>query len=375
MSKTRGNVIDPLEVIEKFGTDALRFTLAIMAAPGTDIALSEDRILSYRAFANKIWNAARFLFVNLDKFEATGAKLEELAAPEIRAEAPYRVNGQLALADRWIFSRLVHVTGEVNDALGTFRFHEAAHEVYHFFWGDFCDWYIEWVKPPLASSDRDAAVAAWRNILAVFDAALRLLHPFMPFLTEELWNRFPQRAGAKSIALESFPAPSAVWIDEAAEQQMALLQGIITAARNLRAEMKLDPKRKVAANFSTADAATRALVEGNLDAVLRLGTLSGVHVTEGHLDPSAGAIRSTAQFDLCIPYTEAVDLKAEVPRLHKEKERLEKDIASKSARLADDTFRSRAPEQVVRSLEATLQERQREYEKLVARLAQLEKAL
>ena len=134
MSKTRGNVIDPLEVIERHGTDALRFTLAVMAAPGTDIALSEERILSYRAFANKIWNAARFLFLNLDKFETTGAKLEELAAPEVRAAAPYRTRGQLALVDRWIFSRLARVTAQINDALEHFRFHEAAHVVYHFFW-------------------------------------------------------------------------------------------------------------------------------------------------------------------------------------------------------------------------------------------------
>ena len=382
MSKTRGNVIDPLEVIEKYGTDALRFTLAIMAAPGTDIALSEDRILSYRAFANKIWNAARFLFMNLDKFEATGVKLEELAAPAIRAEAPDRVNGQRSLADRWIFSRLVHVTSEVNDALQTFRFHEAAHEVYHFFWGDFCDWYIEWVKPLLASGDRDAAIAAWRNILAVFDAALRLLHPFMPFLTEELWHRFPQRAGAQSIALESFPAPPAVWIDEDAEWRMSLLQDMVIKARNIRSELKVDPKVKVPGELFAprpqitveARPPVGGVLNENMEAVLRLALLSRLDVAGQPLDSSTSVIRSTPQYDLGIRYGEAVDMKAEVARIHKEKGRLEKDIASKTARLADETFRSRAPEQVVRSLETTLHERQREYDKLVQRLAQLEKS-
>ena len=375
MSKTRGNVIDPLEVIEKYGTDALRFTLGVMAAPGTDIALSEERILSYRAFANKIWNAARFLFVNLDKFEATGAKLENLAAPEVRARVPYRSNGQLALVDRWIFSRASRVVAEVNDALENFRFHEAAHVVYHFFWGDFCDWYIEWVKPQLALEDRDAATAAWRNLFSIFEAALRLLHPFMPFLTEELWHRLPQRAGAKSIALASFPEVRADWIDEEAEQQMTLLQEIIVAARNIRADLKLDPKRKVAAEFSAADAAVRALVEANRKAILRLATLSDLQTLGGHLDPGAGAVRSTAAFDLRIPFGEAVDVRGEVVRLRKEKERLARDVESKKSRLADEAFRSRAPEEIVRGLEATLRERQTEYQKLTERLAQLEKNL
>jgi valyl-tRNA synthetase len=260
MSKTRGNVVDPLEVIEKYGTDALRFALTVMAAPGTDIALSEERILSYRAFANKIWNAARFLFVNLDKIEAADVTLEQLAAPEIRAVAPYPHGGELSLIDRWIFSRIAAVRDEINDALENFRFHEAAHVIYHFFWGEFCDWYIEWAKPQLSAADRNAAIVAWRNLFSIFEAALRLLHPFMPFVTEELWHKLPQRAGAKSIALERFPGAQPLWRDTEAESQMALLQEIMVAARNIRAELKLEPKRKVAADFSTADPAVRRLV-------------------------------------------------------------------------------------------------------------------
>src|SRR6266852_4002423 len=254
MSKSKGTGIDPVELNEKFGTDAMRFTLASMAAPGTDIVLSEDRILSYRAFANKIWNAARFVFMNLDKYEATGGEhLEALASPDVRESAPYASGGEVALIDRWIFSRLARTTAQVNDALEHFRFHEAAHVVYHFFWGDFCDWYIEWVKPQLSSADREVPIAAWRNLFSVFEAALRLLHPFMPFITEELWHQLPQRAGARSIALERFPEERADWIDEQAESQMALLQEIIVAARNIRAEMKLDPRRKVAAEFAAPD--------------------------------------------------------------------------------------------------------------------------
>src|SRR3972149_3480733 len=271
MSKTRGNVVDPLELIEKHGTDALRFTLAVMAAPGTDISLSEERILSYRAFANKIWNAARFIFVNLEKFQAaTGTRIEELAAPEVRTVAPHPIRLPRSLSDRWIFSRLAHTVDTVNGALDNYRFHEAAHVVYHFFWGDFCDWYIEWIKPAMAETNLDLAITAWRNLFAVFETALRLLHPFMPFLTEELWHRLPQKAGARSIALEPFPESAVHWPDSEAEEQVALLQELIVAARNIRAELKLDPKARVAAEVFSSDPGVRWLIEQNREFALRL---------------------------------------------------------------------------------------------------------
>jgi len=374
MSKTRGNVVDPLELIEKYGTDALRFTLTVMAAPGTDIALSEDRILSYRAFANKIWNAARFIFVNLAKFQATsGQTIEQLASPEVRAAAPYATAGRTALADRWIYSRLAQTVATVNDALEHFRFHEAAHVVYHFFWGDFCDWYIEWVKPALADANPDAALAAWRNLFAVFEAALRLLHPFMPFLTEELWHRLPQRAGARSIALEAFPDPPASRQDAEAEAEVSLLQEIIVAARNVRAEMKIDPKRRVAADFSSADEAVRTTVEQNRDLVARLATLSDLRVASQRLESPDGTVRTTARFDLRISHGETLDVPAELARQRKEKERLERDIESKRTRLSDEAFRSRAPADIVRQMETTVAERRVELIKVNERLAQLEK--
>jgi len=374
MSKTRGNVVDPLEIIEKYGTDALRFALTVVAAPGTDIALSEERILSYRAFANKIWNAARFLFFNLEKIEAAGVTLEQLAAPEVRAAAPYLMHdGILALPHEWMFSRLAAVTAQINDALENFRFHEAAHVIYHFFWGDFCDWYIEWLKPHLASENREDAIATWRNLFAAFEYALRLLHPFMPFLTEELWHRLPQKVGAKSISLQSFPEPHEGWANTDAERSVAALQELIVAARNIRAELKVDNKNKVGAEVALKSADARILVEKNLDVICRLGTLSALKVTSGTLEVGDGVVRSTPQFDLRIQAgSKPVDARAETAKLKKEKERLEKDIASKQQRLADDTFRSRAPAEIVRGLEATLAERQIEYRNIVDRLAQLE---
>jgi valyl-tRNA synthetase len=372
MSKTKGTGVDPLELTQKYGTDALRYMLASMAAPGTDIALTSDRIEGGRNFANKIWNAARFLFVNLEKVEAGGLTLEELAAPEIRAQAPYPVKGEGALAHAWIFSRLAAVTAQVNNALENFRFHEACQTIYQFFWGDFCDWYIEWVKPQLASTDREIALAAWRNIFAALDNALRLLHPVMPFLTEELWHKLPQPEGARSIALDKFPEPPPHWADAGSDDAMAILQEIVIAARNIRAEMKIDPKRKVLAEFSGRTPMLRNLVQDNLDPLLRLAALSELRVTRDHLDPAGAAIRSTAAFDLRIAFGDAVDKPAEIARLKKDKERLEKDIESKQKRLADETFTSKAPGHIVDALRFTMLDRQIELRKILDRLRQLE---
>src|SRR6266849_6128866 len=274
MSKTKGTGLDPVALNQQYGTDAMRFCLASMAAPGTDIVLSEDKLVSARNFANKIWNAARFLFVNLDKFEESGAKLDELAAPEVRAKAPYEYRGDVPLVDAWIFARLAETVKLVNEALANCRFHEAAQGVYQFFWGVFCDWYIEWVKPELQSADRERATVAWKNLFAAFNAALRMLHPFMPFLTEELWHRLPQKAGARSIALDRFPEARADWKNAGAVNQVALIQEVVTALRTIRAELKLDPKKKVAAEFSTVAASSRNLVEANRTAIERFAVLS-----------------------------------------------------------------------------------------------------
>jgi valyl-tRNA synthetase len=303
---------------------------------------------------------------------AAGFTLEELAAPEVRAAAPYAVKGEGELVHRWIFSRLAAAVGEVDKALDEFRFHEACQTIYHFFWGDFCDWYIEWVRPQLSAADRELARAAWRNIFAVLDAALRLLHPVMPFLTEELWHKLPQPIGARSIALDLFPARREVWIDAGADRDMALIQEIIAAARNIRAEMKVDQKKKVAADFSTSDAAVQKLVESNLEPLLRLANLSGLSISSARLDSTGAAVRSTARFDLRIGYDEAVDKQEEIARLKKEIERLARDIESKKARLADETFLSKAPVKIVEDLRATLVGREIEYQKLLERLKQLQ---
>ncbi|HYW66671.1 MAG TPA: valine--tRNA ligase, partial [Candidatus Dormibacteraeota bacterium] len=372
MSKSKGTGLDPVALNEQYGTDAMRFCLASMAAPGTDIVLSDDRLLGARSFANKIWNAARFLFMNLEKFEQGGSSLEELAAPEARAQAPHAFAGQVPLVDRWLFARLAGTVESVNAALAEYRFHEAAQSVYQFFWGDFCDWYIEWVKPELLHADRARATVAWKNLFAGFDAALRLLHPFMPFLTEELWHQLPQKTGAKSIALDRYPEARAGWKNEQGLREYGLVQEVIQGLRTVRAEMKLDPKKKVAAEFSSAVATVRGIVEANREGIVRLGLLTELLVTGEKLREGSGGMRSTAQFDLQISYpAETTDAGTEIARLKKEMEGLQKAIASKENQLGNETFRSRAPQNIIHQMEQTLAGQRIELQKIAARLKQL----
>jgi len=372
MSKSKGTGLDPVALNQQYGTDAMRFCLASMAAPGTDIVLTDDRLQGARSFANKIWNAARFLFVNLEKFEQAGVGLEELAAPAVREQAPYAYKGEVPLIDRWLFGRLAETVETVNAALEDYRFHEAAQGVYQFFWGDFCDWYIEWVKPELQSADRQRATVAWKNLFAGFDAALRLLHPIMPFLTEELWHQLPQKAGAKSIALYRYPEARASWKNAEALREFGMMQEVIQSLRTIRSEMKLD-KKKVAAEFSSADAGARAMVEANREGITRLTFLTEMRVLEGKLPEGGGGVRSTAAFDIRIPYAaETVDGAGEVARLKKESEGLKKAIASKEKQLGNETFRSRAPENIIKQMEETLAEQKVELRKVQERLRSLE---
>ena len=208
-------------------------------------------------------------------------------------------------------------------------------------------------------------------MFAAFDAALRLLHPFMPFLTEELWHQLPQRAGAKSIALERYPEARVEWRNADALAEFALVQEVVAAVRTIRADMKLDPKKKVAAELSIVDRAARASVEANRDGIIRLGMMTELKISGERLAQGDGLVRSTAKFDLRVAYTETVDVAAESARIAKDMEGLRKAIGSKERQLGDETFRSRAPEKVVRALETTLAEQRVEMQKLTERFEQL----
>jgi len=350
MSKTKGNVIDPLEIIERFGTDATRFTLAAMAAPGTDIAFNESRTEGYRAFANKIWNAARFMFINVDRLECGAGALAREISPASTGIPGFHPS---ALEDRWILSRFNRVTAEVNNALETYRFHEAANRIYDFFWGEFCDWYLELIKPRLNfedGADKTQARAACSNLVRLFDASLRLLHPVMPFITEEIWQAiYEGQPPLKSIALAGYPRPNETQIDLAAETEMAILQDLIVNIRNVRAELKVEPKVKVPIEIFANEAAVRAMIEQNRGAVERLANVEKIAFVDASLAKHAGA-RGTARFDVHVRYERKIDVAAERERLNKELDKIEKEFANNQRQLSNEQFLAKAPEKVVGGL-------------------------
>jgi valyl-tRNA synthetase len=370
MSKTKGNVVDPLDIIQRFGTDATRFTLAAMAAPGTDIAFNESRTEGYRAFANKIWNAARFMFMNVDRLQTNlrpGRTAE--GGSSRKGIADFRAK---TLEDRWILSRFNRVTKEVNDALESFRFHEAANRIYDFFWGEFCDWYLELIKPRLAEgADKTAAETACSNLVNLFDAYLRLLHPVMPFITEEIWQALHEgQTAQKSIALAAYPQPDEEQYDLPAETNMAILQDLIVSVRNLRAELKVEPKEKIPIEVFSHDAETGNLIQDGREAIERLAnvkTISAVTESRARQVPS----RSTARFDVHVIYERKIDVTAECERLKKELEKIEKGIASSQRQLGNEQFLAKAPANVVEGLRKQRQDLGVLQEKAQSKLAEL----
>jgi valyl-tRNA synthetase len=237
---------------------------------------------------------------------------------------------------------------DVNDALETFRFHEAANRIYDFFWGDFCDWYIELIKPRLAADSETLQTCG--NLIALFDAALRLLHPVMPFITEEIWQAiYDGKPPLKSIALAEFPQADEAQIDLAAETQMAILQDLIVSVRNLRAEQKIEQKLKVPIQVYTHEPATKTLIEQNRGAIERLANVETITFVENSLEKLAGA-RHTARFDVHVVYERKIDVAAECERLKKELEKIEKGIASGQKQLGNGQFLAKAPANVVENL-------------------------
>ncbi|MEO5936602.1 MAG: valine--tRNA ligase [Terriglobales bacterium] len=368
MSKTKGNVIDPIEITEKYGTDAVRFTLASMASPGTDIAFSETRTESYRAFANKIWNAARFIFMNVDRAEQSGAwSRKTLTAAQLPPQPR-------ELEDRWILSRLNAATAEVESALTEYRFHEAAHVVYHFFWGEFCDWYIEIVKLRLnageSEADQKSTSAALHFLLPVFEAALRLLAPFMPFITEEIWHAvYDGKPPLKSIALAAYPQSQAAWANPQAEAEMAVLQALIVDVRTLRAEMKIEPKVKAPIELH-ASAAVRMSIEASRRFVERLANIEAITFADASLS-NASSVRVAPQYEVRIVYEQKIDVAAERERFTKELKKLETELANAERNLSNEQFLAKAPATVVEGIRRRQGELLMLIEKSRATLAQL----
>ena len=374
MSKTKGNVIDPISIITQYGTDAVRFTLASQASPGTDIAFSEGRTEGYRAFANKIWNAARFLAMQIERGTEAGYRVT-LHSPlaEAGIEAP-SLPDATPLETRWIFARLNTVAADVQRALNDYRFDEAANAVYQFFWGEFCDWYLELSKLRLDfAGERNAATALTLGALvSVFEAALRLLSPFMPFLTEELWHQLHLQvnlpAPAKSIALTRYPQPADFASDTASVDAMDLLQELVVTVRALRKELGV-PEKESTPIYVHASNRVSALVDANADLLSRLARVSEVELASEPLQGSNA--RATARFEVSVHYERQIDLAAERERLTKELAKLEKGMAAAEKQLGSESFLAKAPAHIVDGLKKQATETRSLKEKAEAALAAL----
>ena len=373
MSKTKGNVIDPLEVTEKYGTDAVRFALVAAAGQGSDVVLSEDRIAGARTFANKIWNAARFVFMSLER---SGAEPWTPDDPDAYRPQAAGTPAAVPLEDRWIFSRLNAVARQVSQHLERFRYHDAANVLYHFFWGEFCDWYIELKK--LSFEEGSGLTPQWRNMLAALERALRLLHPVMPFITEELWQRLTsnQASRPKSVALAPYPAYRDDLADPEAERQMAVLQEVISAVRKLRVEMSVAPKTRLDATLYAHDQDAAAVVTAQAEALRRLANVNmkiehgGLHGSAHGAAHGGKAMHHSSDFDLVLhlPAAETEILRG---RLVKQLKPLEKARDGSRRQLANEEFVAKAPPHVVESIRTKLADYESQINRMQATLDSL----
>ena len=349
MSKTKGNGIDPLEVFDKYGVDATRLTLASVGA--TDTRWSERQVESYRNFANKIWNAARFCLMN-----AEGA--ESVADPFAGERS------SLPLHDRWILSRLNKTAREVNAQLEAYEFHAVVQTLYHFFWDDFCDWYIELSKATMTNEEESPERSIARaRLISVLEQSLRLLHPFMPYLTEELWLTLPvdhskmlhsAYAGVEpTIMLAAFPKCDDALVDEEAEADVSRLTILISWVRNIRSEMNIKPGERISLLIGEAHPRVRGVYEANKDQIERLARVSILSIKPELEAPKASARGVLSSFgEVAIPLEGLVDFDQERRRLTKEKENLEKEAAKLETQLWNSDFLARAPAEKVSELKA-----------------------
>ncbi len=328
MSKSKGNVMDPLLIMDQYGTDAFRYTLAAFAAQGRDIKMSEERIGGYRNFVNKIWNAARFTLMNLEGDSQAGADLPA------------------TLEDRWILSRVARAAEEAAQAIEEYRFNDAASAIYQFAWHEFCDWYLEMVKAPLYNQDDPARQAAARRTLAqVFSRLVRMLHPLMPFITEELWQRLPGAEG--SVMTAAWPAAQPGEIDDAVEAEMELVMGVIGAVRNIRGEMGLPPGKEVPVVLTADDSQAQAILAPHAGRIMGLARVTSLEWAAPGQPPAKSASSALKGLTVFVPLAGLIDFADEEQRLLKEMAKLDKETAASRKKLINEGFLAKAPQDVV----------------------------
>jgi valyl-tRNA synthetase len=350
-SKTRGNVVDPLDLIDRFGADALRFTLAALTMPGSDLKLSESRTEGYRHFANKIWNASRFALMNLEGFHVD----------EIVREVPRE---DFSLPDRWIRGRLNQVIREVHQSLEEYKFNEASHTLYHFIWHEFCDWYLEMTKLYLyKEGDRRRQTLTQWTLTDVLDAILRLLHPFMPFMTEEIWQQLPGRKENESIMVAGFPKPHERYDDETAANAMELVIEVTSALRNIRGEMNLPPGEQITVLFRTRTDEVERKLRENQSFIQFLALIEEFKIGRDIEKPLYSAFVVIRDVEIFVPM-ERSRMEEEAKRLQKEILKAERESAFVMKKLSNEQFLSKAPPGVVQEVKEKALEFRTQREKL-----------
>lgn len=356
MSKSLGNGVDPMDVIEEYGADSLRYFLATASSPGQDLRYSNDKVESVWNFANKIWNASRFAMMNMEGMEYKDIDL----------------SGEKSVADTWILTRLNETIEQVTDLAERYEFGEVGRLLYNFIWDDFCDWYIEMAKLPLYGEDEQAK-AMTRSVLAyVLDNTMRLLHPFMPFITEEIWQNLPTEG--ESITIAAWPTVNAELSDNKKADSMKLLMDVIRSVRTIRAEVQTPMSKKVPMTISAKDATTLSVLEENAAYIERFcnpETLTIGHNIEAP-EKSMSAVVSGAE--LFMPLEGLIDIEEELKRLQKELDKWAKEVKLVQGKLSNERFVSKAPEAVVaeeRKKEADYLEKHATVEKRMEELKNL----
>ncbi len=337
MSKSLGNVIDPLSVIDQYGTDAFRFTLAAFAAQGRDIKMSEKRVEGYRHFINKLWNAARFALMNMSE------NIEfKISNPE-----------KYSLPDRWILSRLNRVTEAVSDALDNYRFNDAAGFLYEFVWHEFCDWYLEMIKPALyGRGGEETRMASMSVLWRVLRDTLIMLHPFTPFVTEEIWHKLPGTNGSlmKAVYPSDDPDASNITHDSEAEAEMELVRGVITGVRNIRGEMNILPSLSLDVLVHSQDEPTEKIIKQYQDIIINLAKLKSFSAEKTGEKPKSSATGVVNGATIFVSLEGIIDFAKETERLEKEIGKLAKDLTATSKKLNNEDFLAKAPDDVVESV-------------------------
>jgi len=355
MSKSKGNIIDPLEMIDRFGADSFRFTLAAFTAQGRDIRMSPDRIEGYRHFINKIWNATKFTLMNLEGYSG-----QKPAA------------GDYSMADRWLKDRLNLAVRDMTTYLDEYRFNDAAARIYSFIWHELCDWYLELVKPVLYAGDsREKRLAAQETLVEALTTTMKMLHPFMPFLTEEIWHMFVK--DGSSIMVSEFPLWDEAKKNDKANEQMSLIIDVITNIRNIRGEMNIHPSKKLKVILAAADGKAAATLNEGAGYIANIARVEDLKIESAIEEPKGVATAVAGPVRIFVFLEGVVDIGGEKARLEKEIARITKDLSTISKKLANSDFREKAAEAVIRKEENKYQEFQGKLEILEGALARLKK--